>query len=104
MPEKPIRDIRIETVFGGDYGKVRVETDAEEPVLYTVRDADGREVARTEDSVINIENPRLWDTEHPHLYTLRATTSKPSRASFACAGTERAYLPGNVSPSPRLSG
>ena len=74
-PEKAIRDIVIHTVVGGDYSAVRVEVDtACEQVEYTVKDPRGNVVAQSKEPEFRIENPALWDPEHPNLYTLVVET------------------------------
>ncbi len=72
-PEKYIKDIKINTVVGGDYSAVSVETDAEN-ATFTVCDKDGNKVVETKDSSLRIESPVLWDTENPYLYTLTVET------------------------------
>ncbi|MBQ2252181.1 MAG: beta-glucuronidase, partial [Clostridia bacterium] len=68
-PKKYIHDIEIKTVVDGDYSKISVITDAEN-ALYTVFDKLGNVVIASRENTFNIENPILWDTENPYLYTL----------------------------------
>lgn len=71
LPQKPIRDITIKTVVGGDYSKITAEVDSESKITaYIVFDGE-KEVVRTNNSNITIKNPVLWSCENPHLYTLR---------------------------------
>lgn len=72
-PKKYIHDIEIKTVIGGDYSAVSVITDAEN-ALFTVYDRSGKTVAESRENNFRIENPILWDTENPYLYTLCVET------------------------------
>ena len=72
-PEKYIHDIEIKTVVGGDYSVVSVITDAEN-ALFTVTDKEGKAVAKGRETTFRIEDPILWDTENPYLYTLTVET------------------------------
>lgn len=69
-PEKHIRDYKIETDISG---KIRINTDSDTPVTYLLEDDKG-ELYRGNDSEINVENPVLWNAEHPYLYTLYLIT------------------------------
>jgi beta-glucuronidase len=72
-PKDYIKDIKINTVVGGDYSAVSVETDAKDAV-FTVYNRDGEKVVETRESSFRIENPSLCDTENPYLYTLTVET------------------------------
>ena len=57
-------------LFGATFG-------TSEMVNYTITDADGVVVATAsarpyEEAVVQIEDARLWDTENPHLYSVKA--------------------------------
>ena len=72
-PKNYIHDIEIKTVVGGDYSKISVITDAEN-ALFTVTDREGKVVAKSRETTFKIEEPILWDTENPYLYTLTVET------------------------------
>ncbi len=75
LPQKHIRDMTVHTVVGGDYRKLRVEVDTDcKQIQFTVRDQKGNVVAVSQTPDIVIDDPVLWDTENPHLYTVTAET------------------------------
>lgn len=74
LPENPIEDIAIKTVFGGDYRKIKVDVKTQGKVKsFTVYDGE-KPVYRSENAQFAIENPVLWSCENPHLYTLAVET------------------------------
>ena len=81
-PENHIRDFTVTTPLSADYksAKVAVSFDFAGkscPVSYTLTAPCGCEVASgTAESslLISVENPTLWNAEHPALYTLTLTT------------------------------
>ncbi len=72
-PKKYIHDIEIKTVVDGDYSKISVITDAEN-AIYTVFDKLGNAVLTSKESTFKVEEPVLWNTENPYLYTLSVET------------------------------
>lgn len=75
VPDNAIEDIIIKTVVGGDYSAISVKTKTSaKNVSYTVKDRNGNIVAKSDTDDIRIENPILWNTENPYLYTLIAET------------------------------
>ncbi len=75
LPQKHIRDVTVHTVVDGDYRKLHADVDTDcEQVRLTVKDKAGNVVAVSKVPDIQIENPVLWDTENPHLYTLTVET------------------------------
>jgi len=75
LPKKHIEDIFIKTVVGGDYSAVSVDVIGEyQTIKYTVKDMDGKEVVSSQTGTFRIENPTLWDTENPYLYSLTVET------------------------------
>jgi len=75
LPQKHIEDIFIKTVVDGDYSVVSVEVQGEySQIEYIVKDMDGMEVVRSKNATFQIENPVLWDTNNPYLYSLAVKT------------------------------
>ena len=75
IPEKHIEDVTVKTVVDGDYSQILVKVNTNcEKVLCSVKDADGNVVAKGEQGLIRVENPKLWSCESPHLYTLVVET------------------------------
>ncbi len=75
LPQKHIRDITVHTVVDGDYRKLRIDADTDcEQLCFTVKDQSGSVVAVSRTPEIILEDPILWDTEHPHLYTVTVQT------------------------------
>ena len=75
LPQKHIEDIFIQTAVGGDYSAIAVDVQGEySKIEYIVKDMDGNEVVRSKTSQFNVENPVLWDTENPYLYSLTVKT------------------------------
>lgn len=76
-PERAIRDYRITTEVSGEMAKVKLSADFYEPVttLIKIEDKNGAVVSRgqlDQDGAAEFEImcPKLWNTEHPYLYTL----------------------------------
>lgn len=75
LPEKHIEDVTVKTVVGGDYKKVSVDVETNcDSVTYTVLDKSGNVVYSGKDKDFVIDNPILWDTDNPYLYTLSVQT------------------------------
>lgn len=75
VPDNAIEDIAIKTVVGGDYSAISVKTKTSAKCIsYTVKDKNGNIVAKTDTDDFRIENPILWNTKNPYLYTLIAET------------------------------
>ena len=75
LPQNHIRDIRIQTVVGGDYSMISVSVDTDcKRVSCKVQDADNQTVAAGSDGLLKIKNPQKWSCEHPYLYTLVVET------------------------------
>lgn len=75
LPKKYIEDVVINTVVGGDYKKISVALSGNiNDVLYTVKDEDGKVVAKGENGDITISEPKLWQPLNPYLYTLEVDT------------------------------
>lgn len=75
LPEKPIEDIFIKTVYGGDYEKVCVQVKGDcKNVRFTVLNRDGEVLLETTDDVFSLKNPVLWEIGKPYLYTLKVET------------------------------
>lgn len=57
-------------------GKVAVETTVEAPegvdygIIYSIMDAEGRCVAKSQTDTLDLPDPHLWDIEDPYQYTL----------------------------------
>ncbi len=82
-PERAVRDYRITTAMEGDIAKVflSIEYFRETETKVVVENPQGEEVARgsiAEDGKLEleIENPILWNTENPYLYTLVMETEQ----------------------------
>lgn len=75
LPKKYIEDIMIKTVVDGDYRKVSVavKTDCEQ-IKYFVLDRERKVVAESNCGNIEIQEPKLWSTKNPYLYTLLVET------------------------------
>ena len=74
VPKDGIDDVVIKTVVGGDYKKIKIETETKgEVVRYTIFDGE-TVVVKSATGDITIENPVLWSCKNPHLYTLLVET------------------------------
>ncbi len=106
-PPKPIEDIAVHTVAGGDYGKIRVDVQTDGKIVaLTVKDANGNAVASASGGEIRVPAPRLWSPDDPYLYTLDVTTETDAyeqtfgirKVSFDATGLflndKRVYLQG----------
>ncbi|MBR3472655.1 MAG: DUF4981 domain-containing protein [Prevotella sp.] len=77
-----VDDLRIETTLDDDYYngilKVSAQQTGNGKLGYTLLDAEGREVAMTEQEpgVFLVKNPQKWTAETPYLYTLVTTLAK----------------------------
>lgn len=76
LPKKPIQDIIIKTVVGGDYSKINVNVQSKSKIKkYVVFDGEKeilkKEITGKDNGEIIINKPILWCLESPHLYTLR---------------------------------
>lgn len=76
-PEKAIQDYRITTEITEACAKITLDISyyQETPITISLEDAAGEVVAQAEIGkagtvILEIANPKLWNTEHPYLYTL----------------------------------
>jgi len=53
-------------------------------VTHILKDAEGHEVGRTNDSLIVIEHPQLWSTTNPYIYTVRSEVRVGKRIVDVC--------------------
>ncbi len=64
----------IDDVFATwDGNKLSVKSQATDPVLHQLIDADGNVVAQGPDGDLSVPTPHLWDTDSPYLYTLKSS-------------------------------
>ena len=71
VPEKNIRDVTIYTAVDGDYRKIKINVDTNcENIRFELLDKDKNPVLDFESSEVMIDDPHLWSTKDPYLYTL----------------------------------
>ncbi len=71
LPEKHVHDLKIDTVYHGDYSLVKVDVKHNcEKICFSIKDKFNNVVVKTTNSLIKIKKPQLWSPENPYLYTL----------------------------------
>ncbi|MBO7310206.1 MAG: beta-glucuronidase [Clostridia bacterium] len=71
VPKKNIKDITIHTAVDGDYRKIKIDVDTScDDVRFEILDKQKNLILESESSEIIIDDPHLWSTRDPYLYTL----------------------------------
>jgi beta-galactosidase len=82
-PKNHIRDFFVKTILENNYTKAAITVDfsyagAEVPITCTLTDADHHLIASQQANgssvTMVVDNPILWNAEHPYLYTLTLST------------------------------
>ena len=70
--ENPIEDIHIRTSINDalDEAKIKAEIKGNSKINYELISPDGKVISKGDEIDIALENPVLWNTENPRLYTL----------------------------------
>ena len=71
VPEKHIKDVTVHTVVDGDYRKLSIDVDTNcDSVCFELLDKDKNLILEFDSPEIMIDDPHLWSTKDPYLYTL----------------------------------
>ena len=75
VPKKNIKDVTVHTVVDGDYRKIKVDVDTNcDSVRFELLDKNKNLILESESSEIIVDDPHLWSTKDPYLYTLVVMT------------------------------
>ena len=71
VPEKHIKDVTVHTAVDGDYRKLRIDVDSNcDRVCFELLDKEKNLILEFDSPEILIDDPHLWSTKDPYLYTL----------------------------------
>ena len=71
VPEKHIKDVTVHTVVDGDYRKLSIDVDTNcDSVCFELLDKEKNLILEFDSPEIMIDDPHLWSTKDPYLYTL----------------------------------